>query len=102
MTAAIRSAAIPAANAIASAVEPTPRVAPAAVKSAAPSPVETTAATTATVATAMLGEGRDRQANEHEGRDAYKKRLEQGGMPHICTSTETAIECPGGPTDRLC
>ena len=74
-----------AATTIAPTVETAPGVAPTAMEPAATATVETTAATATAVTAAMLGEGRHRQANEHERSQACEKRLQQGGFPHIST-----------------
>src|ERR1019366_2809741 len=56
---------------------------PPAVVAAPPPAVGTSASSPVT--TAMLGEGRDRQANEYERSETCEKRLEQGGLPHMST-----------------
>jgi hypothetical protein len=62
-------------------VEATATVATTAVEAAATTAVGTSPTTTVT--TAMLGESRDRQANEYERGYTREKRLEQGGFPHM-------------------
>lgn len=62
-------------------VEATATVATTTVEAAATTAVGTSPTTTVT--TAMLGESRDRQANEYERGYTREKRLEQGGFPHM-------------------
>ena len=84
-----------AATPIATTVEATATVAAAAVETAATvAPAAVGTSTTTTVTTAMLGESRDRQTNEHERSETCEKRLQQGGFPHINTSTDTTVGCP--------
>ena len=61
---------------------------------AAPTPAVGTSAYSP-VTTAMLGEGRDRQANEYERSETCEKRLEQGGLPHMSTLHRNGGYRPG-------